>query len=122
MSTQINQYLILGIKAPANWPKKWEKSNPGKDWGDTFDKYMNDSAYDTKVKHKDGVFMLYDGMSGNYILIGKVYKKSIDGERIEGPLCIDDIPTNDKDDIANSIERIFGLKGDVKWYFVTHYR
>lgn len=124
MSTQINQFLIYGISVPKTWPKQWNKDNKheGKDWYDTFEEFMDDNPFNSRVKHKDGVFMLYDGMSGEYIIIGKVHKKTSDGEFIDGPLCISDLPTEDKDAISESIRRNFGLKGEMKWYFVTHYR
>lgn len=124
MSTQINQFLIYGLKVPAKWPEQWNKKHlkEGKEWYDTFEGFMDDSAFTAKVKHKDGVFMLYDGMNGDYIIIGKVHKKTSDGEFIDGPLCISDLPTEDKDAISESIKRNFDLEGELKWYFVTHYR
>ena len=124
MSTQTNQYLMYGINVPVKWIKEWNKNekNSGKDWYNTFESFMDDSPYNSKVNHKDGIFMLYDGMNGDYIIIGKVEKKSSDGEFIDGPIALTDLPTTQKDAIAESIKRNFDLEGEMKWWFVTHYR
>ena len=124
MSTQVNQYLIYGISVPKKWPQEWIKKNKGKDWYDEFESFMDDSAYKKGVKHKDGVFCLYDGMSGDYIIIGRVLQKSIDGELIasNGPISIDEPTQAEKQEILDSISRNFGLTGVLKNWLITHYR
>lgn len=124
MSIQTNQYLIYGISVPKKWPSEWLKKNPGKDWGDTFEPFMDDSAYKKTVKHKEGIFCLYDGMSGGYIIIGKVLQKSQDGELIAdgGPISIDEPTQEEKQEILVSIRKNFGLTGVLKHWLVTHYR
>lgn len=123
MSVQINQYLMYGVSVHKSWPKEWAKKH-GKDWGDEFESFMDDSAYKAGVKHRDGIFCLYDGMSGEYIIIGKVLQKSIDGEYIagNGPISIEDLPNQEKSNISDSIKRNFGITGELKHWFVTHYR
>lgn len=124
MSVQTNQYLMYGINVPIKWIKKWEKENPDKDWYNTFESFMDDSAFNSKVKHKDGIFCLYDGMSGDFLIIGKVLAKSSDGEHLAGdkPLSFDDRPEEEKKAIADSIQRNFGVTGEIKHWFVTMYR
>lgn len=124
MSIQTNQYLIYGINVPVKWIDKWKKENKGKDWYETFESFMDDSAYKKTVKHKDGIFCLYDGMSGKYLIIGKVLDKSEEGEHLadRGPISFDDRPEDEKKAIADSIQRNFGVTGEIKHWFVTMYR
>jgi hypothetical protein len=124
MSTQINQYVIYGINLPYQFHKDWEKLNPDKgDWDDNFDKFENDSAFTDKINHHDGIFCLFDGCNGNYIIIGRVLEKTDDHGYIQGPTCFQEPTEMEKEFIGNSITRNFGIdKPDMKIWFVTHYR
>lgn len=124
MSTQINQYFMYGILVPYDWYKEWEKKS-GKDFHDTFNEFMNDNAYDTIIKHKDGIFCLFNGRDGRYIIIGKVLEKTEDDDPFLGngnPLVVPEIEIADKAEIENAVYRYFELEGDFHYYFVTHYR
>lgn len=123
MSVQINQYLMYGINVPVKWIREWKKGNEGKDWYDTFESFMDDSAYKKQVKHKDGIFCLYDGMNGDFLIIGKVIDKSVDGEYLgDKPISFDEKTLSEKNEIAESVYRNFGITGDIKYWFVTMYR
>lgn len=124
MSIQTNQYLIYGINVPVKWIEQWKKKNKDKDWYETFESFMDDSAFTKKVKHKDGIFCLYDGMSGKFLIIGKVLDKSEDGELLadHGPMSFDERSESEKKEIADSIQRNFGISGEIKHWLVTMYR
>lgn len=124
MSTQINQYVMYGISVPFEWHYEWEAEN-GKDFYDTFEKFMQDSAFNLDVTHSDGIFCLFDGRDGRFIIIGKVLKKSDDDEPFIGseePIKIDEISNTEKLIIQSKVLEYFGLKGEFNYYFVTKYR
>jgi hypothetical protein len=120
MSVQINQYLMYAVSIP---PKAFEER--GEDWYDQMsEKFQDDSAYKKEVKHVDGIFWLYDGMSGKYSLIGRVMDKSSDGDFIasNGPMTMPELSGLEKEFIHNSVKRNFEIEGEFKMYLVTHYR
>ena len=124
MSVQINQYLIFGVKKEFDWPKEWEKET-GKGFYDTFDDFMDDSAFKKDIHHKDGIFCLYDRMNGKYTIIGRVIEKGSDDEPFVAdgkPMCFTNPTALEYELISNSIERNFGIKDELKFWLVTHYR
>ena len=124
MSTQINQYFMYGIAVPYKWHKEWEKET-GKNFHDTFEEFMYDSAFSAEIKHKDGIFCLFDGRDGKYIIIGNVLYKTDNDNPFLGdsePLKVPEIGEYERAMIEINVERYFGLKGDFHYYFVTHYR
>lgn len=124
MSVQTNQYLFFGVKKDFNWSKEWEKET-GKDFYETFEDFMDDSAFKKDIHHKDGIFCLYDGMNGKYIIIGRVLAKGCDDEPCiadNEPMCFTEPTPLEKEFISNSIERNFGIKEELKHWLITHYR
>ena len=124
MSVQINQYLIFGVNKPYSFKAEWEKEN-GKDFYDTFESFMSDNAFDKKIHHKDGIFCLFDGMNGEYIIIGRVLEKGSDEEPFVAdgePISFTEPTELEKELISNSIERNFGIKEELKHWLITHYR
>lgn len=122
MSTQTNQYFMYGILMPYEWHKKWEKET-GKDFYNTFENFMHTNAYTTKVEHRDGIFCLFDGRDGSYIIIGKVLEKTDDDDPFLGlgkPIRVPDLGDVEKTYIENSVFKHFGLGGEFHFYFVTH--
>jgi len=97
----------------------------GENWYDKMmDRFGDDSAYEKEVKHEDGIFWLYDGMSGEYSLIGKVIAKTTDGEHLasSGPMVMPTIELTEEMEILRAIDRNFGMTGELKLYLITHYR
>lgn len=123
MSTQINQFLMYGISLPYGWHKEWEKKN-GTDFYETFESFMDDSTFESKVKHKDGIFCLFDGRDGRFIVIGRVIEKAKDGDFIgeEKPITFPEFTDLEKELLAESIKRNFGVEGKLEYIFVTQYR
>lgn len=119
MSVQINQYLMYGVQLDA------EKLDD--DFYDKYESFMDDSAYKSTVNEKDGIFCLYDGMSGNYAIVGKVLQKSSDENLIDGPIEIDYLLSKkQKSEVKESIGRNFYELLPHEWacsyIFVTNYR
>lgn len=115
---------MYGLLKPYNWRKEWERKT-GKDFYDTFEEFMQDSAYDTVINHKDGIFCLFDGRDGRYIIIGKVLEKTENDFPFLGseePIIVPEIEIADQAEIEDSVYRHFRVEGDFHYYFVTHYR
>lgn len=115
---------MYGILMSYNWHKEWEIKT-GKKFYNTYEEFMSDSPYDTIIKHKDGIFCLFDGRDGEYIIIGKVLQKTDDDDPFLGsdkPLKVPELEENEKITIKNSVLKHFGLKGKFNFYFITHYR
>ncbi|MFX0133803.1 MAG: hypothetical protein ACFFDN_09170 [Candidatus Hodarchaeota archaeon] len=111
MSTHFNQYIIAGIKLP--YP----------DNDDFYEKYesFEDNGYKTTIK--TGLTMLFDGMCGNYVIIGKVLKKSeIDMPFDEDIIEIPQITPSVKKHIITEINKHFDIEyKPIKIYIVTHW-
>jgi len=123
MSTQINQLLLWAIHLPYKWHEQWEKDHDGKDFYDEFVSYMDDSAFESTVKHKDGIFCVFDGRYGRFIFIGRVLQKAKDGDMLgDEPIDFPPLSELEKELIANSAERVFGVTGEFKHWLVTLYR
>jgi hypothetical protein len=123
MSTQINQYFMYGILVPYKWRNEWMERT-GKQFYDTFEEFMDDSAFDNKIKGKDGIFCISEGRSGGFIIIGRVLDKSKDGEYLGSgkPIEVPELSEYDKKLTEAAVEKHFGLKGKFNFYFVTYYR
>jgi hypothetical protein len=117
MSVQTNQYLMYAISIP--FPKE-------RGWYDKYESFCDDSAFNKKIVHHDGIFCLFDGMSGKYCLIGRVLEKGSNddpciashGVPMEIPISLSEI---EKEFIHNSVKRNFNIEGDFKFYLITHY-
>ena len=124
MSTVRNQYFMYGILMSYNWHKEWE-TKTGKNFYNTYEEFMSDNAYDTIIRHKDGIFCLFDGRDGKYIIIGRVLQKTGDDDPFLGndkPLKVPELDEHEKMIIKNSVLKHFGFKGKFNFYFITHYR
>lgn len=124
MSTQINQYLIWGIRLPYKWHEEWERVNEKPDgFYEHFEEFMDDSAFDSKIVHKDGIFMIFDGCNGKFIFIGRVIAKSRDGYMIgDPPIDMGPLTEIEQELIRNSVQRNFNVTGDFKQWLVVQYR
>ena len=124
MGTQVNQYFMYGISVPYNWHKEWEEKT-GKDFHDTFEEFMKESTDNRIVYNKEGIFCLFDGRDGRFIIIGQVLLKS-DNENPflgnEEPISVPEFDEIDKIFIEASVKEHFGLEGDFHYYFVTKYK
>jgi hypothetical protein len=77
MSTQINIYYIVGYKFNYKEFNKTFKKSPDDDSAFETIEPIYDSAFEGI---KDGLTALFDGNSGQYVVIGKVLNKTQDGQ------------------------------------------
>jgi len=91
MSTQINQYLIVGQKLDfGEFHDKLNNNDPldPDAWlDDILDKY-SDNAF-KGIHHYNGLCVLYDGMNGEFVFIGRVIEKSGNHEMLNKILRLD---------------------------------
>ena len=114
MSTQINQYIIYGIKL--NY-----EDYKGDVWYDKFEPYM-DSPF-KGIKHHNGLCVLFDGMDGDYIVIGHVVYKTDDGGHFADAVPIGELSDREREFVRNNINLAFGIDAENSQYYVVgHYR
>jgi hypothetical protein len=88
MSVTTNTYVMLGCLFDL---KTLRADHP--DISDRLELY-EDGTTDLIV-HVGGVCCLYDGMNGDYVIIGKVIAKTGPENMFEKPVMIDPVPTSD---------------------------
>lgn len=119
MSVQSNTYLMVGAMLPYDY------------FDDVYDEpyesleeYM-DSPY-KGIKHHDGLCVLYDGMGGRHIAIGRVLAKSDDQNGSYGfndPIDATTAMTPElQKEVATLIQQQFNFAPDVRLWALTHYR
>lgn len=111
MSTQINHYVILGVRLP--FPKK------DQDYYERYEMHM-DSAWEPK---KNGFVMLYDGMCGNYVVAGHVLASTAaDDNGFDEPL-IYSMDALAASKVQFDLDRYLGIKdAKVDLIVLSHYR
>ncbi len=117
MSTQINQYLMWGVSVPYSWHDEWEKASGGEDsFYDRFEAYMDDSAFNAEIVHKDGIFCLLPCMDESPMVIGRVLAKSSDHDYIanDAPLRMPVLTDLEQELIRESVKRVFGIEGELR--------
>ncbi len=108
MSTQVNTYVILGVKLP--YPK-----GGGDEEYKKYEKYMDD-AFEPRQR---GLVVLFDGRDGRYVIIGHVMAVTDEGGSFDD--VIELAPPTDKllKSIAKEIKAHFGLENQQIKYWVT---
>lgn len=114
MSVGTNQYLIMGVKLP------YDKDVPY----EIFEDYI-DNGYKPDIIHKNGLACIYDGMNGEYVMLGRIVAKSPLDEVLDGPYCCDPVGGEREELIAGLINLSFPhidvVTSDIKTWFLTHY-
>ena len=120
MSVRFNNYIMRGVLCPYG---------PFRVLSDELDEEFGQYSDTTRegIKHHDGICMLFDGMSGRYVAIGRVLVKSECGEGFNYPLKVDDKPINDEADVMEKINAILDKIGQkpiskLKTLVISHYR
>ena len=119
MSVQTNQYIIAGVELDykACCEEHYESLSP----------YM-DSAFDDKAAGKDGLFVLFDGMNGKYVIAGLLLARSKVYEQI-CDFTFKELSDGVRKKIAADINTHFSFLGgktftakNIKTRLITHYR
>jgi len=116
MSVQVNTYLVIGVTLP--YDDKWKGDNYEK-----FDDY-HDSAFGG-IHHHNGLCMLSDGMCGNYVVIGKVLKKTDNHRGFDcDPIDVSEIDSDGSDRayVGSLLKAQFDIDKPATIMIVSHYR
>ena len=98
MSMQHNIYVMIGTTFPYDTFKddvKYSQLEP-----------FMDSAFDD-VHHHEGLCILFDGMNGEYVAVGKVLAKSANHEGLVAPLVVRATPA-EISEVKDNIQRSIG--------------
>lgn len=134
MSVQCNTYVMQGVLF------MHDDMESVKPLCKKFEPY-EDSAFEG-IKHHEGLCVLYDGMNGKYVAIGRVLAKTENDQGFDEPFCIGgerdlpplsfyhapdgDLPPDDlKSAIEALIERPLGwasIGGEIRTFVISHYR
>jgi hypothetical protein len=78
MGTSQTQYVVVGIKVSSKQAQRVLSLCP-----EFSDEAYYDNSYDKKITAKNGLTIIQDGMSGKYIVIGKVLAKGDESEGLK---------------------------------------
>lgn len=115
MSVDTTQYIITGVKVPQDFE------------GGSYEACEDfiDNGHDKAIKHKNGIAVIYDGRSGEYILIGRIKHKSQMDQPLDGPFSFANVLPDEAEMLTGLINLSFpNLKiepVDISVWFVTHY-
>ena len=110
MSVQANTYAMIGAILPYR-----------NDLYDSLEPYM-DSAF-KGIHHHEGLCVLYDGMNGEYIAVGRVIAKSGNHEGFVAPVRFPDLEEFEAFEIESGIRALFPDEAvHVEPFVLTHYR
>lgn len=112
MSVQSNQYLIYGARLV------FDRYGDG-DY-ERFKKYC-DSPFETNDLNPNGLHCLFDGMNGEYVIIGRCLKKSAEGESIDYAL-IEPVSHDLAEMTRLLIKAELGIQAPMQLHLITHYR
>lgn len=126
MGVSSTHYIILGAKITPQQLKAQMPPCPEdvciEDWSCVFLEDYEDNGYQKKITSKNDLTSVYDGMCGEYVVIGKVLAKGVDGDGL--PMTKAEYKQSDLLQIKNKIENHLGLKidsDDIGLFVFTHW-
>jgi hypothetical protein len=114
MSIHFNTYVMIGAVFPYS-------AFAGK--SDELDPWMD--SYREGIKGKNGITVLYDGMGGGYVAIGKVLAKTQDHEGFYEPVFPEgDLSASELEEFGNVLELAKEHLTDfrIQPFVISHYR
>lgn len=111
MSVQANQYLIYGAKIPFSYYTEEMEA--------VLEQFQ-DSAFNQEM-NINGLHCLVDGMSGEYIIIGRCLKKSAEGETISSTV-IEPVSKEFEQLTREHVREKTGIDETMALHLITHYR
>ena len=120
MSVNANHYVVLGNKWDYDefYTLVERKHGDVETWRDTVEELHRESLRDGIINH-NGVTIISDGMSGEYVVAGFVIAKSGDNFDLGDYSAT---PPNLWDDIGDNIHKALGFAKDIEIIAFTHYR
>lgn len=125
MSTQINSYVVLGVRLDYKEFNKHIKSLCEDEWEahETFVEPYCDSPFKGEPSSHNGLTMLYDGRDGEYVIIGEVLHKTANHEWFTSPVEIDFHNVQERAVvISDKIFEHFEIRESSKLIVVSHFR
>jgi len=111
MSVQCNTYVINGALLP------YEEF---KDRYDDLEPYM-DSAF-KGIHHHKGLCVIFDGMNGKYVAIGRVLAKTENHQGFDDPITVAQGSHHDEDVLRALVEALAGRDVEIRTHVISHYR
>lgn len=109
MGTQINAYVMHGVvRDYKEFKGKFEELEP----------YM-DSAFNG-IHHKDGVCVLFDGMGGKFVAVGRVLAKTGNHQPFDEPVVC--WPPDDEDELQDAVSAIVGTPVTLRTFVISYHR
>ena len=120
MGIRLNHYIMRGVLCPFGPFRELNE-----DLEDDLYRY-SDTTY-SGVRHHDGICILFDGMGGKYVAIGRVMAKTENGEGFGSPMKIDGKAIDDEIEMLSKINEILAKVGqgplsELSTLVISHYR
>ena len=111
MSVQCNTYVVRGALLPyADFKDRYNDLEP----------YM-DSAF-KGIHHHKGLCVIYDGMGGKYVAIGRVLAKTTNHHGFDAPITISPSDAADEDVLRALVETLAKCNVNIRTHVISHYR
>lgn len=124
MSVQCNTYVMIGAMFSYDELKAKFSSDKDDDedsFYERFDPYT-DNAF-KGISGKDGITVLFDGMNGDYIAIGKVLAKSENHQGLQKPVIIESVDPDLSADLRRKISDLTKQTVvEIRPLVISHYR
>jgi hypothetical protein len=117
MSTQLNTYVLVGVKLP------YDHFSDGSSSDEDFERlepYM-DSAF-KGIEHHDGLCVLFDSVNGKYIAAGRVLAKTGESDGFSGAIDAHMSPALQTEVAALLQQHLQIATPDVRVWVISHYR
>lgn len=111
MSVQCNTYIVRGALLPyADFKDRYDDLEP----------YM-DSAF-KGVHHHNGLCVIFDGMNGKYVAIGRVLAKTGNHKGFDAPITVAS-PCPHGDDMLKALVAALAKRDvEIGTHIISHYR
>lgn len=126
MSTQINSYIVLGVRLDYKEFNRMFRSLCNGDDSEAFDTFVDpycDNAFREDCDPHNGLSMLYDGRDGDYVVIGEILHKTPNHTWFESPVVLDFAEIHTKaPKVSERIFEEFGIRESSQVIVVSHFR
>ena len=111
MSVQCNTYILRGALLPyADFKDRYDDLEP----------YM-DSAF-KGVHHHNGLCVIYDGMNGKYVAIGRVLAKTENHQGFDAPFTVSPATDHEDDMLRALVGSLARREVEIGTHIISHYR
>lgn len=121
MGTNVNQYLILGVRLGYDEAHALIDAKHGENADDVRERY-DDNGYKQEIGHFEGVTYIDDGMDGAYAFFGIVKEKASIDDWL-GTVSIEKAKAKDVRLVQEKAKALFGddFVCTPSWHMLTHW-